>query len=415
MDFSQPEWSQRYLDTVQTMIVALDRKGCIAMINRAGCELLGYEENELIGQSWFEACLPAPENIEVVLPVFLEAMAENIEGVEYFENEVLTKSNARKMIAWRNSYLRDKAGNLVGILSSGEDITDRINAEKALKRYIDIVDKHVLSSSTDLNGIITDVSSAFCKINGYTKNELIGKNHNILKHSEVPNSLYKELWETITSGNLWRGELKNLCKDGSDYWVDMTVEPIFNDAVEIIGYTAIRHNISDKKQIEKISVTDPLTQIYNRLKLDMVINEEINRVKRYKTTLSIIILDLDDFKEVNDSFGHQVGDYLLINIANLISENIRNTDTLGRWGGEEFMVICPEIDKEGAINLANKIRLAIKANRSSEVGQKTASVGVATYQVGESSYELFSRADAALYLAKKNGKDKVEIAPDLKN
>ena len=151
------------------------------------------------------------------------------------------------MIAWRNSYLRDPAGNLVGILSSGEDITERNNAEKALKRYTDIIDKYVLTSSTDLNGIITSVSTAFCKISGYTKNELIGKNHNILRHPDVSKALYKELWDTIRAGKPWSGEIKNLCKDGSDYWVDMTVEPIFNDDGITIGYTAISNNIMDKK------------------------------------------------------------------------------------------------------------------------------------------------------------------------
>jgi PAS domain S-box-containing protein len=126
--------NQRYLDTVQTIMVALDGAGHITMINRKGCELLGYTEDELLGRNWFETCLPQPQGMEVVYPVFQQIMAGELGAAEYFENPVLCRDGRLCLIAWHNAYFSDETGNIVGILSSGEDISERKAAEEALRR-----------------------------------------------------------------------------------------------------------------------------------------------------------------------------------------------------------------------------------------------------------------------------------------
>lgn len=128
------DMNQRYLDTVQTIMVALDGEGRITMINRKGCELLGYAEEELLGQNWFETCLPQPEGQEQVYPVFRRIMAGELETAEYFENEVRRRDGRQRLIAWRNAYFSDVAGHIVGSLSSGEDISERKAAEDTLRR-----------------------------------------------------------------------------------------------------------------------------------------------------------------------------------------------------------------------------------------------------------------------------------------
>jgi PAS domain S-box-containing protein len=128
---------QRYLDTAQTLMLALDAEGRITMINRAGCALLGYAESELLGRLWFETALPQPDGMERVYPVYLRIMAGDLQTAEYFENEVLCRDGSQRLIAWHNAYLTDDAGEVIGTLSSGEDITERRKAEVALKQLTD--------------------------------------------------------------------------------------------------------------------------------------------------------------------------------------------------------------------------------------------------------------------------------------
>jgi diguanylate cyclase (GGDEF)-like protein/PAS domain S-box-containing protein len=124
--------SQRYLDTAQSIMVALDDAGRITMISRYGCELLGYRENELLGENWFKTCLPQPEGIDIILPIFRRILAGDLEDHQHLENAVLCRDGSQRMISWRNNYFRNEAGNIVGTLSSGEDITERRQAEDAL-------------------------------------------------------------------------------------------------------------------------------------------------------------------------------------------------------------------------------------------------------------------------------------------
>lgn len=160
-------------------------------------------------------------------------------------------------------------------------------------------------------------------------------------------------------------------------------------------------------QLEKISVTDKLTGIYNRAKLDENLLKEISRSKRTEDIFAVIMIDIDHFKEVNDTYGHQIGDEVLIGITNIIKKDIRRIDTFGRWGGEEFLIICPHASKIGALKKAEDIRTAIEANYFPKVGNKTASLGVALYRSEDSVSSLMNRVDIALYEAKKAGRNKV--------
>lgn len=278
-----------------------------------------------------------------------------------------------------------------------------------LMRELDVVDKHVITSSTDLRGIIISASEAFCKISGYSNAELVGRSHNIVRHPDMPKEVFKDLWETIQSGKVWRGEIKNRAKDGTAYWVEAIIEPEYSLDGEMKGYKSIRHDITDKKRIEELSVTDRLTGLFNRHKLDVSFVDELRRADRYKRPLSIILFDIDHFKSVNDTFGHQVGDDILVTMADIIRRNIRDTDIAGRWGGEEFLLLCPETNKSGVVRLAEKLRTILEAHAFPVVGQKTASFGVVTVEAGGDAHQLLARADQALYKAKESGRNRIEV------
>jgi diguanylate cyclase (GGDEF)-like protein len=160
--------------------------------------------------------------------------------------------------------------------------------------------------------------------------------------------------------------------------------------------------------LEQLSVTDHLTGLYNRVKLDETLEQEINRAERYQETFGVIMLDIDLFKQVNDEFGHQAGDKVLIELANILKDFSREVDVVGRWGGEEFLVILPNTNKNGLIKLAEKLRQAIDNYEFSIIKSKTASFGITVFHKGDLGQTIISRSDEALYLAKENGRNRVE-------
>ena len=167
--------------------------------------------------------------------------------------------------------------------------------------------------------------------------------------------------------------------------------------------------VEKNRLLEVLSVTDKLTGLYNRRKLDELLDEELIRARRYKVDVSIIMLDIDHFKRVNDSYGHAVGDEVLIAMAQLLREYTRDADALGRLGGEEFVVVCRHSDAAACLRAAMKLREAIAAHHFPGVGQVTSSCGIASCRPDDTAATLLARADAALYRAKDAGRNRVEL------
>ena len=263
-------------------------------------------------------------------------------------------------------------------------------------------------SKTDTNGITTDISKKFTTITGYEPSEVIGKKHTILRHPDTPKKVYNNLWRTITSGKVWENDIKDLDKLGKPFWLHLVISPEFNQQNEIEGYTAIAQDITDKKTIEEMSITDYLTKLYNRREVESVIETEITRAERYNTNFSIIFIDIDKFKNINDTFGHNVGDDILVELSKILKLHSRKTDTVGRWGGEEFIIVCSETDIDGAFNFANNLRETIQNHKFTSVKKVTISSGVSQYEKIDTISSIVAKADDALYRAKENGRNKVE-------
>lgn len=346
-----------------------------------------------------------PEDIEIVQKAFSDSVANK---TQYAITHRLLMSDGRvKYVTERGKTTYNEDGT--PLLSQGtvQDVTELRQVEKKLNDYLALIDESVITSSSDLKGNITYASNAFCRISKYEKSELVGKNHRIIRHPDMPAETYKELWNTLTHNQTWQGEIKNKAKDGTVYWVNAVISPDFDDNGSKRGYTAIRQDITDKKRAEELAITDRLTGLYNRLKLDEVLEYEISRSKRYGTALSLIILDIDHFKSVNDIYGHQIGDIVLKEVANTLLSCERESDTIGRWGGEEFLIVLPNTNLAGAMITAEKIRTAIENHLFSVVGKKTASFGVSEFLVEENENSFIERADQALYRAKSGGRNQV--------
>lgn len=297
---------------------------------------------------------------------------------------------------------------IANILQMGEQ-------EQRLEHYVQMINKYVITSETDLLGRITYASDAFCHISGYSKEELIGQNHNIMRHSTMPVEIYQDLWETIKRGKSWTSEIKNKKKNNDFYWVKIHIDTIYDKSGDAIGYRAIKEDITDKKYIELESLTDSMTDLYNRRYYNKYFPKLLNIGIREKKPVAMILLDVDHFKLYNDTYGHQKGDTVLAAIGSIL-KNVcqRGNDTPFRMGGEEFGVLSFNNDIKQIECLANKLCEAIKSlniihKYNSAAGVVTASFGIiSTSQNDQLNMEqLYSEADKALYIAKKSGRNQV--------
>ncbi|MDY0327686.1 MAG: diguanylate cyclase [Arcobacteraceae bacterium] len=282
-------------------------------------------------------------------------------------------------------------------------------ANDELKRFAKIIDKYVITATTKTNTTITHISSAFSKSSGYTKDELMGEKINVVRHPDTDKKIFEDIWKTLGNGEEWCGEIKNKKKDGEEYWLEQNIIPIKDEKEDTVAYMSIGVDISAKKQLEILSSTDMLTGIFNRRKIEELLNIEISRAKRHKRALSVIILDIDHFKHTNDTFGHHAGDIVLQKTVQVINQALRQSDMFGRYGGEEFLIICPETNKDEAVIVAEKVRHAIEEFTFEIVGKKTISLGIAEFKDDDTLEVLVKNADVALYSSKENGRNQVTV------
>ncbi|MDD2267110.1 GGDEF domain-containing protein [Sulfuricurvum sp.] len=281
------------------------------------------------------------------------------------------------------------------------------NSNVELKRFSDIIDRYVISATTKTSGIITSISTAFANISGFSKAELIGEKMNIIRHPDTPKAVFQDLWNTILQGSSWEGEIKNKAKSGDSYWLGQTIIPIKDENGTITSFMSVGTDHTAKKELEAIAMVDKLTHLYNRRKMDECLYIEVEKSKRYSKPLSLIMIDIDYFKKVNDTYGHQTGDAVLQKVAELINNNTRKIDCCARYGGEEFLIMCPETPEEGVLTLAEQIRRTIEAYEFETVKHLTISLGVSTYSETDDMMTLIKKCDEALYKAKHQGRNQV--------
>lgn len=288
-----------------------------------------------------------------------------------------------------------------------------LRLHQELKNKLKIIDRYVYMTSTDLDGNITYVSTAYAQLSGYTKDELIGKSHKILKDPDTPTLFYKEMWKRLLSGKTWTGELKNIRKDGKYFFIEANIAPIFKGK-KMVGFTAIRKDITDQKIIEEISIKDELTQAYNRRFFNQMFPKEFNSAKRRGEMLCIAMFDIDFFKKYNDTYGHIKGDQALQKIVTQISDRLQRAgDYLFRIGGEEFIAIYSDMKNfEEAQKFSEELVMEIENLRiehsKSPADVVTISLGLlaVTPSCKLDRETILKRVDELLYEAKHSGRNR---------
>lgn len=292
--------------------------------------------------------------------------------------------------------------NLYGVLRIYSGIIESLNMDVEERKKI--IDENVALSRTDTQGNIIEVTDAFCAMSGYTKEELIGQKHSMLKHPDVEESLYVELWATIQKGEIWRGEMPNLRKDGSTFISAIKIIPIKEKNDEIKEYLAVRHDIT----ADHMAFHDVLTGLYNRRAFDTKYIILFEQAKKLQEPLCIVMVDIDQFKLINDTYGHLVGDEVIKAISNQLVQNTRSHDLCARWGGEEFVIVLPDTQLPQAMEICERIREQIEKYVQTPNSNVTCSFGLAQRENGESAKKLLERADESLYRAKQNGRNRCE-------
>ena len=295
-------------------------------------------------------------------------------------------------------------------------LNDKLHKLKdTLEKKIRVIDDYVNLCVTDKKGVIIDVSKSYCTLTGYTRAELIGKRHNILRYEKTENRVYKELWETINSKKVWEGELTNVKKDGEIFNTKILITPELDENQNIVNFIAYSQDISYQKKIELISVTDELTKLYNKREFNNIFTRSVENAKRFNNPYTMLMIDIDFFKQYNDSYGHLKGDYALESVAKAMKKCCtRSTDISFRLGGEEFGLIYIASNQKEALVFAKKIQdeihnLKIEHKSSKVSSYLTVSIGLFfSENIRDfSKDDIYQRCDDALYFAKKAGRNNI--------
>ena len=386
-------------------------------VNAAGCNLSGYTREEILGLKM--------QDITKILPGTPLRFDELRAGKTLItEREMIRKDGAVICVEISARQLPD--GNLQGIV---RDITERKRAEDQLRQLSSAVEHSPsVIVITDAGGNIEYVNQKFITLNGYTFDEVRGKTPRILKSDKTPAEVYTKLWQTILSGEEWRGELLNRKKDGGYYWEYVSISAITDSYGRITHFVSVNEDITVRKEaeekiqrlnagLEQIAMTDHLTSLYNRRYFMQRGTEEFKRARRTNQPLSLLMLDVDQFKKVNDTYGHEVGDMALQQVAAALKSSLRETDILGRMGGEEFAILLPNTQSKEAGLLAERVRQSVGGAPFEIPGKSlTITISIGTIVItGEMSGidDMLRNADVAMYNAKHCGGNRVVKYEDI--
>jgi diguanylate cyclase (GGDEF)-like protein/PAS domain S-box-containing protein len=312
----------------------------------------------------------------------------------------------------------DKEGKLLGLLGIGRDITNRKHAENALRLSNEVFENTLEAIMiTDHTGTIVNVNPAFSRITGYSREEAVGQNPSFLSSGRQSTSFYTTMWEEIRENDHWKGELWNRNKNGEIFAEQLSISALRDDDSEHQFYVGIFSDITESKvQQEQLSLMahyDPLTELPNRTLFADRFGQAILHSKRNNTLLAVCFIDLDNFKPVNDSFGHEMGDRLLVEAAKRLTDSVRGEDTVSRFGGDEFALLLNDISSVKECKRALD-RILYKLETPFIIDDHThyisASIGATLYPSDDQDVDtLLRHADQAMYQAKMGGKHRYHL------
>jgi diguanylate cyclase (GGDEF)-like protein/PAS domain S-box-containing protein len=407
----------------------VDIKGNFTFFNESMRKIMGYEREELLGMN--NRQYADEENTRKVYQVYNRVYRTG-EPVKNFEWQIIRKDGARRDIEVSISLIRDAEGHPTGFRGIVRDTTERKQAEEELRKsesrfrsYFDLP-LHGIAITSPEKGWI-EVNDRFCSIMGYTRDEIVHMTWSEMTH---PDDLAADAgqFEHLLSGQIkqYQTEKRFIRKDGKVIWISLAMGCVRESDDRVNYIIVLLDDITDRKRIEEalrdsenryreLSIVDDLTQLYNSRHFYHQLRMEIDRVDRYGQPLTLLLLDLDDFKRFNDAYGHIEGDQVLSRLGQVVKRCLRQTDSAYRYGGEEFTILLPMTTSADGAVTAERIRTEFKEELFSPApGQDvrvTVSIGLAQYKPQGDMKAFVHRVDQLMYQGKKNGKDRVCSEP----
>ncbi len=389
-----------------------DPSGRLLYVNQRFVEVTGYSRDELLGRT--SALIKSgktPDQTYQSMWLSLRAgqawrgelLNRRKNGEEYWEYELITP-------------ILDQQGKITSFVTVKQDITERKRQEDQLRLMATAFETGQATLITDAKMCIEQVNRAFTLITGYRAEEVMGQTPRMFKSGQHDKAFYDKLWQSLETQGHWQGEIWNRNKQGNIYPVWQSITAVKGDDGAVRHYVSVFHDIAERKSVEQTltheATRDHLTGAANRRAFDRALITAVRSANEEGGNFALLLLDIDHFKAVNDNYGHDVGDSILHALTTLVQQSLRKSDLLARWGGEEFTLLLPGTPMEGACQLAERLRCDI-AQATMPGPKVTVSIGLTAYRQGDSARDLLARADAALYDAKRKGRNRVEVRSDI--
>ena len=415
------EERHRFLaDNASDVIWTMDRNGRNTYMSPSVVRLRGYSVAEALEQTLHEALTPASAQIA---QAGLDRALESIEAkkrIPDFRAELEQPCKQGGTVWTEVSFcgIENDAGEFVSFLGVTRDISERKRAELDLHIAAIAFESQDGMIVTDAQSTILRVNNAFTQISGYRAEEVIGKTPRMLQSGRHDAGFYSAMWATIQTAGVWHGELWNQRKDGDIYPEQITITAVKGSTGQVTHYVAVLRDITVRKQLEhevaQLAFFDTLTQLPNRRLFNDRLSQSLTRAKRAQASLAVMFIDLDKFKPINDTYGHETGDWVLQTVARRIESALRASDTAARVGGDEFLVLLSDLQTSAdALAVAEKIRLAVEQPFVAPDGVAllaSVSIGIAIFpDHAQTEQDLIRLGDHAMYEAKNAGGNSVRM------
>ena len=379
--------------------------------NPAAERMFGYSREEVIGRSPYDIFVPPERKSHVQRAVRWPAGDDTVRVV----NEARTKDGRTIWCEWFNTPMRDASGKVTRVIGMAQDITARMAAERQLRLWANVLSHSVEGIVIcDREQRILQVNAAFERLTGYSREEVLGKTPRVLQSGRQDGAFYAAMWHTLLATGAWSGEVCNRRKSGELYLEWLSISTVYEESGQIAHFVGIFSDITERKAAEDrmthLARFDALTNLPNRALLQDRLDQAIKVAQRSSERVGVAFIDLDRFKEVNDSLGHDAGDVLLRQLAERLTSAVRAGDTVARMGGDEFVLIFEHLHDEKdatrcATTLLEELRKPVILEGHEII--VTASIGIALFpEDAHDAQGLLRNADAAMYQAKADGRDR---------